>query len=102
MVRPLRMAAARRLYIRGCLADCKVEFRFFPVLQVAEIIPQQSGIVVSRIAGIIRGDPVNRCPVTSLSGSDLTLTKAGKVTFKVTISQDNCNDVVYTINVTVS
>ena len=36
------------------------------------------------------------------SGSDLTLTKAGKVTFKVTISQDNCNDVVYTINVTVS
>lgn len=68
MVRPLRMAAARRLYIGGCLTDRKVEFRFFPVLQVAEIIPQQSGIVVSRIAGIIRGDPVNRCPVTSLIG----------------------------------
>ena len=48
----------------------------------------------------VSGDPVTAGEYTS--GSDLTLTKAGKVTFKVTISQDNCNDVVYTINVTVS
>ena len=36
------------------------------------------------------------------SGTDLTLKNTGDVTFKVTVSQDNCYDVVYTIQVTVT
>ena len=66
VIRPFCMATTRRLHIGCCLADGKVESRLFPIFQMPEVISQQGGIVISRIAGIIRGNAINGCPVASL------------------------------------